>query len=206
MPTMDNTVNAAIGMIMGGPDCERGDTAGLHGYEAEIVLLGKLYSLRYHCDVTPPDRRTGPPRVAFLLAQLGAWAADQFAARLTTLDLTPAQAGLLRQIAHHPERTQQEHARTLGMRPTRFVAFLDELEHRGLIARRRGAQDRRSHTLHLTSDGETALRQLRDIAEAHEEALCEGLSPADRTTLAGLLHQMADRQGLVAGIHPRYRR
>src|SRR5262245_13703773 len=55
-----------------------------------------------------------PPSAAFLLAQLGAHAAQQFAHRITDLDLTPAQAGLLRTLAHTPGRSQRQLADTLG--------------------------------------------------------------------------------------------
>ena len=160
----------------------------------------------YHHGVTSIDPPAGPPGVAFLLAQLGAHAADRFADRLTALDLTPQQAGLLRQIARHPERSQQEHARMLGIHPPRFVAFLDGLQNRDLIDRRRDPRDRRAHTLHLTPGGEAVLKQLRAVAEAHEQTLCDGLSTADRAVLAGLLRRMADRHGLTPGVHPHYRR
>jgi hypothetical protein len=58
-----------------------------------------------------PPRRTGS---AFLLAQLGAHGAAQFAQRISELDLTPPQAGLLRLIAWNPGQSQQAIAGKLG--------------------------------------------------------------------------------------------
>ena len=40
--------------------------------------------------------------MAFALAQLGAYATDLFARRMNELDLSPAQAGLLRMLAAAP--------------------------------------------------------------------------------------------------------
>jgi len=59
------------------------------------------------------------------------------AMRIKALDLTPAQAGLLRLIAWQPGQSQQEVARTLGTPPSRLVLLVDRLEERGLIERRR---------------------------------------------------------------------
>src|ERR1700759_5437185 len=78
----------------------------------------------------PAHARTGS---AFLLAQLGAHAAARFADRIASLDLTPAQAGLLRLIAREPGQSQQAIAGQLGTPASRLVLLVDELEGRGLI-------------------------------------------------------------------------
>ena len=44
---------------------------------------------------------------AFLLAQVGAHAAQRFTERIGELDLTPAQVGLLRLVASRPGQSQQ---------------------------------------------------------------------------------------------------
>ncbi|MBO2465585.1 MarR family transcriptional regulator [Actinomadura sp. LCR2-06] len=149
-----------------------------------------------------PTPRTG---VAFLLAQLGAHAAGQFADRIAGLDLTPAQAGLLRMLAAAPGRSQRELAGDLGMPPSRFVPFADELEERGLIERRRNATDRRVYALHLTGKGEALLTELAQAGMAHELSLCEALNDEERDRLLALLRRIADQQGLHPDVHPGYR-
>jgi DNA-binding MarR family transcriptional regulator len=144
--------------------------------------------------------------VAFLLAQLGAAAADGFAARLGDLDLTPPQAGLLWQIANGEPRSQQAHARRLGMQPSRFVGFVDELEARGLVVRQRGELDRRAYVLVLTAKGRSMLDQLREVADAHEQEICAGLDAEERETLRRLLGRLAEHQGMHPDVHPSYRR
>ena len=152
-------------------------------------------------DGSPPRR----PGNAFLLAQLGAHAATRFAERVGQLDLTPAQAGLLRLIAWQPGQSQQAVARTLGTPPSRLVLLIDGLEERGLIERRRNPDDRRHHALYLTAAGTDFMGRLATVGAAHEDDLCDGLDQRERAQLQELLERLAVRQGLTVGVHPGYR-
>jgi DNA-binding MarR family transcriptional regulator len=143
--------------------------------------------------------------VAFLLAQLGAYAAERFASRITDLELTPPQAGLLRMIATAPGENQLSYAKRLGMPPSRFVAFVDELQERGLLQRRRGGPDRRAYQLLLTGNGTALLQRLGSVGRDHEDELCRSLTKEERETLRALLERMANEQGLTPGVHPGYR-
>ncbi|MFE9423277.1 MarR family winged helix-turn-helix transcriptional regulator [Kitasatospora sp. NPDC006697] len=157
---------------------------------------------------TNPGAAGRPPAqggAAFLLAQLGAHAAERFAERIAVLDLTPAQAGLLRTLARAPGRSQRELADDLGMPPSRFVPFADGLEQRGLIERRRNAEDRRLYALHLTDQGTALLGELAKVAMEHERQMCESLSGEEREQFIALLRRVADAQGLVPGVHPGFR-
>jgi DNA-binding MarR family transcriptional regulator len=91
---------------------------------------------------------------AFLLAQIGAHAASQFAERLKVLDLVPADAGILRLLRVAAGLSQQELAAKLGIHPSRLVAILDNLEKRTLVERRPNPEDRRLYSLQLTKSGE----------------------------------------------------
>ena len=153
-------------------------------------------------DAVPP-RRTGS---AFLLAQLGAHAAARFAQRISQLDLTPAQAGLLRLIAWKPGQSQQAIARQLGTPASRLVLLVDALEERGLIERRRDPADRRHYALYLTGDGTAFMKELGRLGAAHEDAMTEGLTADERAVLNDLLSRLAARQDLTTGVHPGYRR
>ena len=148
-----------------------------------------------------------PPRPgnAFLLAQIGAHAAARFAERIKALDLTPAQAGVLRLTAWQPGRSQQEIARTLGTPPSRLVLLIDGLEERGLVERRRNPDDRRHYALYLTDAGSRFMGRLAEAGSAHEEDISAGLDADERAQLGELLSRIAVRQGLTAGVHPGYR-
>ncbi|MEO3830054.1 MarR family transcriptional regulator [Actinomadura sp. B10D3] len=147
-----------------------------------------------------------PVGVAFLLAQLGAHATARFAERIAELDLTPPQAGLLRMLAGAPGRSQRELAGELGMPPSRFVPFADEMEERGLIERRRNPDDRRLYALYLTEKGLTLLGGLAEAGMAHEKEMCQALSDDEHRQVKELLERMAEQQGLSRGVHPGYRR
>jgi DNA-binding MarR family transcriptional regulator len=146
--------------------------------------------------------RTG---IAFLLAQLGSYAAERFGEQASALDFTRPQAGLLRLISREPGQSQQAVARRLGTPPSRLVALVDGLEQRGLIERRRNPGDRRNYALHLTTAGEQAMAALSQVALDHEEAISAPLTQAERAQLSKLLAKLADAHGLVPGVHPGYR-
>ena len=156
---------------------------------------------------TNDGRRGGPPApgVAFALAQLGAHAGALFARRIAEAGLTAAQAGLLRMLAASPGRSQKEIAADLGMPPSRFVPFADELDERGLIERRKNPDDRRQHALYLTDAGQALLGEVAKIGMTHEQQITRGLSPDEHNQLLHLLLRIADEQGLTPGTHPGYR-
>ena len=151
----------------------------------------------------PADQRDG---VAFLLAQLGHHATEKFSERIAALDLTPPQAGILRVIFAAPGRSQQALSTELKLLPSRVVAFVDELEDRGLIERRPNRDDRRQYALFLTADGRDLMHKLSRLARQHERALTGGLDDSQRAQLRDLLAAIAHQQGLTPGVHPGYRR
>jgi DNA-binding MarR family transcriptional regulator len=149
----------------------------------------------------PPDG----DNVAFLLSQLGHCSATVFADLIASLDLTPAHAGILRAIAAEPGRSQQALAEQLGLQPSRLVAFVDELEDRGYVERRRNPDDRRLHALHLTPAGRRITNRIGELARRHDRMMTAGLDARERQTLRELLTKVAEHQGLTPSVHPGYR-
>ena len=150
------------------------------------------------------DIEKGQP--AFLLAQVGAYAATQFAERLGALHLSPPDAGILRLLRMAAGISQQELSAKLQIHPSRLVAILDNLEQRKLVERKPNPQDRRLYSLHLTKDGGEILERISKVAREHQDALLSTLSGDERGKLAELLHRIADAQGLTPGVHPGYQR
>ncbi|WP_279581160.1 hypothetical protein [Fodinicola feengrottensis] len=66
-----------------------------------------------------------------MLTQLGTHCASKFAERVQAIGLTPPQVGILGLIARAPGQSQQSVATTLGLLPSRLVAFVDDLERPG---------------------------------------------------------------------------
>ena len=143
---------------------------------------------------------------AFLLAQVGAHAAMRFTERIGELDLTPPQVGLLRLVASRPGQSQQALAKQLGTPATRLVPLVDGLEKRGLIERRRNAEDRRLYALELSEDGRALMGRIAQTAASHDRTVTATLTDEERATLHGLLTKIADDQGLTPGVHPGYAR
>jgi DNA-binding MarR family transcriptional regulator len=146
-----------------------------------------------------------PTGAAFLLAQLGAHAADRFGDRIKGLGVAPPHAGILRMIATTP-CNQRALAKRLGVLPSRMVILIDELAEKGLVERKRNAKDRRHSELVLTKRGGRMLEKLSKLAAEHEADLCAGLTAAERDTLAALGRKIVHQQGLTPDVHPGYRK
>jgi DNA-binding MarR family transcriptional regulator len=139
------------------------------------------------------------PGSALLLAQVGAHAAQRFTERIAELDLTSAQVGLLRLVASRPGQSQQSLAKQLGTPATRLVPLVDGLEKRGLIERRRNAEDRRLYAVELSEDGRALLSRVGQAGAAHEQAVTAALTDNERDVLHDLLSKIAENQGVTPG-------
>jgi DNA-binding MarR family transcriptional regulator len=153
--------------------------------------------------VTPIDQRASETKsgqsTASLLAQLGAHATARLNTRLAVLELAPAHAGIISILAETPGMSQCALAKSLGTLPSRMVAYVDELERKGLLERRPHASDRRNNALHLTKAGQAAYRSTSRLAQQHQQSLLAGLSSQQRMLLAELLSLIAKQQGLISG-------
>ena len=147
---------------------------------------------------------SGGDSVAFLLSQLGHRSASVFTDLIASIDLTPPHAGILRAIAAEPGRSQQALSGELGLLPSRVVAYVDELEDRGYVERRRNPDDRRLHALHLTASGKKVITKIGELGRQHDRLLTAGLDSQQRDTLHQLLATIAERQGLTPHVHPGY--
>jgi DNA-binding MarR family transcriptional regulator len=149
-------------------------------------------------------RRDGDT-VAFLLSQLGHRSASVFADLIASIDLTPPHAGILRAIAAEPGRSQQALSGQLGLLPSRVVAYVDELEDRGYVERRRNPGDRRLHALYVTASGKKLLSKIGELGRQHDRLLTAGLNTQQRDTLRELLATIAEHQDVTPHVHPGYR-
>lgn len=142
--------------------------------------------------------------VGFLLRQLGFYSTSVFAEQLATVDLTAAHAGILRAIAAESGRSQHDLSAYLGLMPGRLVGYLDELEARRYVERRRDCGDRRRNALYITVEGKKLLRKVAALARHHDDQLTAELGPEETTALRDLLAKVARHQGLTPHVHPGY--
>ena len=104
--------------------------------------------------------------------------------------LSPGRVGLLITLQANPGLTQSRLAESASRDRSTMVGVLDQLEARGLIERRRGA-DRRTNGLWLTRAGRALLgRALREI-ERHERRISARLSAPERRQLLALLGKIS---------------
>ena len=115
------------------------------------------------------------------------WIFQDFIKTLAEVDIRPTQYSVMTVIGANPGLSQMAVAKRLGIERARLVHLLDSLEHRDLVSRIRSATDRRSHALHLTARGRTALAQFKRLAAEHERHVVEKIGKANREKLLQIL-------------------
>ena len=141
----------------------------------------------------------GPPALhpalirntGYLLSRMGAYAAQQFAARIAAVGLHPRMWGALNVLDSEGPLTQQALGQRIGMDPSSMVSTIDDLEAQGLVERRPHPSDRRAHALHITEQGRQTLAAGRKIGRAAQEELLAPLSSEERAQLHELLLRLA---------------
>ncbi|MEJ1116514.1 MarR family winged helix-turn-helix transcriptional regulator [Paenarthrobacter sp. CCNWLY172] len=85
------------------------------------------------------------------------------------------------------EPTQRELADFLSLDPSQVVSLVDDLEHRGLVKRAQGKQDRRAKIIVSTAEGRRIHNKARAALEVCEETQLAGLSEDENAQLRTLL-------------------
>ncbi|QHO72672.1 MarR family transcriptional regulator [Bradyrhizobium sp. CCBAU 051011] len=115
------------------------------------------------------------------------WIFQDFIRTLGAVDIRPTQYSVMTVIGANPGLSQMAVAKRLGIERARLVHLLDSLEHRNLVSRIKSATDRRSHALHLTARGRTALAQFKRLAAEHERHVAEKIGKENRERLLQIL-------------------
>ena len=127
----------------------------------------------------------------FLLNWVAARSRMRFASALAEADLHPREFATLTIVDARPGLTQQDLAAAAEIDASTLVATLDGLELRGLAERRILPEDRRKRAIHLTAEGEAALRRGRAIARRLGDELFGALSAQERRQFELLLRKLA---------------
>ena len=85
------------------------------------------------------------------------------------------------------EPTQRELADFLSLDPSQVVSLVDDLEHRGLVKRAQGKQDRRAKIIVSTAEGRRIHNKARAALEVCEETQLAALSEEENVQLRALL-------------------
>lgn len=101
-------------------------------------------------------------------------------------DLTSVQFAALDAIAQQPGIDQASLAATISFDRATIGGVIDRLEHKGLVQRVVGVQDRRVRQLNLTPEGERLLRASRPLVEALQADILAPLSTSERAVFLAL--------------------
>ena len=104
--------------------------------------------------------------------------------------LSPGRVGLLVYIDANPGVTQSRLAEAVNRDRSTMVGVLDQLQARGLVERRRGA-DRRTNGLWLTRSGRAHLRRALGQIARHEQRIAARLTAPERRQLLALLGKIS---------------
>jgi len=118
--------------------------------------------------------------------------AQDFQRTMAHHQIRPAQFSALEVIKLNPGLRQTQVSFALGMKTTNFVPLLDELERRGLAARRPIQGDRRARGLFLTPRGHDLLARLEQLAAEHEARFTARIGADGKAQLLGLLYRLGD--------------
>jgi DNA-binding MarR family transcriptional regulator len=149
----------------------------------------------------PKDtRQSTPPGIAkqwptLLMIKLGRITMHRFTEALEPFGIRPRHVAALIELRDRGELTQQSLCGQLHLDPTNLVAILNELEQRGYATRRRDPEDRRRHLVEVSKKGIAVIEKVSEVMDGVEDDLLEGLEPAEREQLEGLLTSIWERSG-----------
>jgi DNA-binding MarR family transcriptional regulator len=150
--------------------------------------------------VPKATRESAPPGIAkqwptLLMIKLGRITMHRFTEALEPFGIGPRHVAALIELRDRGEVTQQSLCGQLHLDPTNLVAILNELERRGFAARRRDPEDRRRHLVEVSKKGIAVIEKASAVMDEVEEDLLDGLEPAEREQMEGLLTSMWERSG-----------
>lgn len=168
-------------------DLEDSITAGfsLEDRERFRTLLLRVADIDLAADVPEPLRES----IGFLITRIHYRMHREYMAALEPLRIEPRHFGALTALEVMGPVPQAELARHLGVSGASMVQIVDDLEHRGLLERRRMASDRRHQVLHLLPEVPAVLVEAARLAEEVTGSVLAGLSPAESRRLVALLQR-----------------
>lgn len=129
-----------------------------------------------------------PP--GWTLAHAGLIASEMIKRALAEKGLKPAHAHVVKMLNDQGPLSQQAILEAIGVDPSVLVSLLNDLEGDDLAVRRRNPKDRRRHIVELSTKGKKLAGDMHDAIAAGEAELFADLTPAEISTLCGLLNRL----------------
>jgi DNA-binding MarR family transcriptional regulator len=149
-------------------------------------LLLRVASVDLAPDVPEPLRES----IAFLITRIHTRMHRVFMTALEPVGIEPRDFGALTALQAMGPVSQAKLARRLGVSGASMVQIVDDLEHRGLLERRRLATDRRTQVLHVQPEVPGVLAEASRLAAATSDSLLAALSKAHTKRLVVLLQRL----------------
>lgn len=139
-----------------------------------------------------PTTNGGPPAeladsLSYLLKHARERLSGLNSAALAPYGIDGRELAVLLVLAGSEPPSQQEAAQRLHVDRTTMVALLDVLEHKGLVARRPHAHDRRKNVVVLTPHGHDTLAEATKAAERAEREFLTPIGDASGRQLKAML-------------------
>ena len=141
----------------------------------------------------PPGSAQQWPKL--LMIKLGRITLQRFTQALEPYGVRPRHVAALIELRDRGQLTQQSLCGQLHLDPTNLVTILNELEERGYATRRRDPEDRRRHLVEVSKKGIAVVDKVSEVMDGVEEELLDGLDPAERKDLEGILTSIWERSG-----------
>ena len=126
----------------------------------------------------------------YLLNRAGARIAASFAEEVRPLGATLQIWRVLVALRDKDGRRMGDLSATTSIEVSTLTRLVDNMEQKGLVARRRDAQDSRAVLLHVTPAGRQLTRRIVPIAERYEKVALKGFGAAEADALKAALRQL----------------
>ena len=129
--------------------------------------------------------------VGFNLRMAQEHAFQAFSRRSQEIGESPGRFATLTLIARNPGISQTELSHANGRDKSSLTPVVEELVRRGLVARKRMHEDRRTYRLNVTPAGKKTLTMLTRCARRHERVLDSIIGQRDRKRFLQILKKIA---------------
>jgi len=123
---------------------------------------------------------------------------QEFARKVAGQDVTVAEWSFMRALYDYEPMPPSILAEKMGMTKGAISKLAERLLVKGLVARTESKEDKRAHSLSLTSEGRDKIPVLAALADENDAEFFNTLTTEEHKTLNRILKLLAERRGLNA--------
>jgi len=123
---------------------------------------------------------------------------QEFARKVAGQDVTVAEWSFMRALYDYEPMPPSILAEKMGMTKGAISKLAERLLVKGLVARTESKEDKRAHSLSLTSEGRDRIPVLAALADENDAEFFNTLTTEEHETLNRILKLLAERRGLNA--------